>query len=120
MSAPRDFLDSLHDIEEAIAKIQQFTVGLRREDFESDDKTTYAVVRAFEIIGEAARRIPESIRSANPSVPWREMMAMRNVLIHDYTGVSLAVVWKTIEEDLPQLKERVSQMIQQHSDSDPS
>jgi uncharacterized protein with HEPN domain len=61
----------------------------------------YAVIRAFEIIGEAARKIPEDVQKANPGVPWREIAGMRNKLAHEYFGVNAEVVWRTVQEDLP-------------------
>ena len=71
------------------------------EGFRQDDKAMYAVIRAFEIIGEASRQIPEDVRTANPEVPWREMAGMRNKLTHEYFGVNTEVVWRTVQEDLP-------------------
>ena len=61
----------------------------------------YAVIRAFEIIGEAARQIPEKVRDDNPKIPWREIMGVRNKLTHEYFGVNTKVVWRTVQEDLP-------------------
>ena len=82
-------------------KALSFVEGLDYEDFRKDDKAIYAVIRAFEIIGEAARQIPENVREKNPNIPWREISAMRNKLTHEYFGVNTEVVWRTVQEDLP-------------------
>ena len=59
------------------------------------------MIRAFEIIGEAARQIPENVRQSNPEIQWREIAAMRNKLTHEYFGVNTKVIWRTVHEDLP-------------------
>jgi uncharacterized protein with HEPN domain len=79
--------------------------------FARDDKTSFAVVRALEIIGEATKRIPQIVRDREPSVPWRAMSGMRDKLSHDYIGVNLAVVWKTATADLPTLKPTIQRML---------
>ncbi len=100
--------DYLKDILDAIASIEEFTSGMDFEDFLKDRKTQFAVVRALEIIGEAAKAIPEDFKKEHPEVPWREMAGMRDKLIHAYFGVDLRVVWKTLKEDVPFLKEVLS------------
>ncbi|MBI4518655.1 MAG: DUF86 domain-containing protein [Deltaproteobacteria bacterium] len=97
----RDYVDYLTDIVEAATKAVGFVQGMPFEQFESDDRTVFAVVRALEIVGEAAKRIPEFVRTQYPMVPWSSMTGMRDKLIHDYFGVNQMVVWKTVTEDLP-------------------
>jgi uncharacterized protein with HEPN domain len=104
MKARREYFDYFKDIQDAIEKIENFTAGLDFEGFVKDDKTSFAVIRALEIIGEGARKIPKSSRSRYPEIPWQDMAGMRDKLIHDYFGVDLQVVWKTVQIDLPPLK----------------
>jgi uncharacterized protein with HEPN domain len=115
MKAKRNYLDCFKDIQDALEKIQDFTAGLDFESFAQDKKTTFAVIRALEIIGEASRKIPKSLRSQYPSVPWQDMAGMRDKLIHDYFGVDLQVVWKTLQKDLPPLKTAIAKVIQRES-----
>jgi uncharacterized protein with HEPN domain len=90
----REYEDYLRDMLENAEKALSFVQGM-------DDKAVYAVIRAFEIIGEAARQIPENVRQANPEIQWREIAAMRNKLTHEYFGVNTKVIWRTVHEDLP-------------------
>lgn len=115
MTVPREFLDYLGDIREAIAKAQKFVAGMTAEQFAADEKTAFAVVRCLEIVGEAARKIPEPVRAQHPQIPRREMMGMRNVLIHDYMGVNYSVVWNTVQNDLPPLLPLLEQLIGESS-----
>lgn len=73
------------------------------ETFSRDNKTVYAVIRAVEVIGEAAANVPDEIRSKYPSLPWRDIRGMRNKLVHQYFGINMEVVWQTIQEDLPMI-----------------
>jgi len=107
----RAYWDYVRDIAESIKDAQEFVQGYTFEDFRKDRKTVYAVIRAIEVIGEAAKNIPESIRSKYPDIPWRDMAGMRDKLIHAYFGVDLEVLWKTIRQDLPALKGMISEML---------
>ena len=104
MTAPRSTLDYLEDILDAVEKIEIFTRGMSYEEFSEDDKTVYAVTRALEVIGEAAKCIPRSVRENYPGNPWTEMAGMRDKLIHAYFGINRAIIWRTIHDDLPPLR----------------
>ena len=111
----REFIDYLRDIIDAVGKIEKFTEGMDSEGFCADDKTAYAVIRALEIIGEATKKVPQNIKESYPQVPWREMAGIRDKLIHDYFGVNLEVIWRTVQEDLPALKPRILQILQENA-----
>lgn len=80
-----------------------FAAGKSREDLDADRMLALALVKSIEIVGEAGARISEEGRNELPDIPWREVIAMRNRLIHAYFDVDLDVVWRTVEEDLPPL-----------------
>ncbi|MBI5557975.1 MAG: DUF86 domain-containing protein [Deltaproteobacteria bacterium] len=96
--------DYLQDILDAMDKAEEFSASMDLQDFKNDDKTAYAVIRSLEIIGEAAKKIPASFRRRFPAIPWKNLAGMRDKLIHDYVGVSLDVVWRTIKEDIPAVR----------------
>ena len=107
MNLERVYADYLEDILDAIQKVAKFIEGMTFDQFASDDKTAFAVIRALEIIGEATKHIPEEVRRNYPRLPWREMAGIRDKLIHEYFGVNLEVVWKTATEDLPKLEPEI-------------
>ncbi len=114
MSAGRTHVDYLADILDAIGKVTRFIEGMTFEEFAQDDKTAFAVVRGLEIIGEATKQIPSSVRDSHPEIPWREMAGMRDKLTHGYFGVNLTVVWKTATEDLPNLEPAIRRLLSEN------
>ena len=115
MSAGRTHIDYLADILDAIRKVMQFIQGMAFEEFTKDDKTVFAVIRGLEIIGEATKRMPSSVRELYPEVPWREMAGMRDKLTHNYFGVNLIVLWRTATEDLPNVEPAISRIVAENT-----
>ena len=92
-------------------KAERFVHGIGLVDFQKDEQKVLAVVRALEVIGEAARQIPRSLRNRNPDIPWRQITGMRNIVIHEYFGIDTEVIWKTVREDLPPLRSAVARVL---------
>ncbi len=102
----------LSDILKAFEAIESFVESQSFEDFKKDDKTSSAVIRKFEIIGEAAKQVPESVKQKYPAVPWKEMAGMRDKLIHFYFGVNYELLWQTINNRVPEIKPVICQILQ--------
>ena len=87
----------IRDIIESMEKILDYTKGLDFDGFVENRMAYDAVIRNFEIIGEAARNIPDEIASKHPEIPWSDMVGMRNILIHSYLGIDDSIVWNTVK-----------------------
>ena len=116
-SRPRRWRFRLDHIIESIEKIQGYVTDMSLEEFLADSRTSDATLRNLEIIGEAARMIPENVTSKHQHVPWSDMRAMRNIVAHEYDRVDLLTVWDTIHNDLPPLVPLLVQLLEQeHED----
>lgn len=100
----RSLSEVVQDILEAIADIETFTAGIDFAAFQQNREKVLAVVKAIEILGEAVKKISEDIRSRYPEIPWKAIAGMRDVLVHEYWGIDLNVVWATVQEGIPPLK----------------
>lgn len=112
-SRPRQWRLRLHLVIEAVVRIQDFVEGMSVERFLADARTSDAVLRNLEIIGEAARLVLEEITSQYDQVPWADMRAMRNIVAHEYDRVNLRIIWNSIEQDLPPLVPLLQQVLAQ-------
>jgi len=82
-------------------------------EFEGDEKTIDSVLRNLEIIGEASRHVPREIKKRYSGLPWMEMYTMRNIVIHEYHGVNLSIIWQTVTEDLPALIPQLKEILEE-------
>jgi len=105
------------DILDSGSAIIEFVNGLSFEQFCNDRKTYSAVIREFEIIGEAVGKLPEALKRRRPDVEWQDIKDFRNLLTHEYFGVDLEIVWKIIEDDLPVLMEAIREIMPTQSNS---
>lgn len=113
----RDISIYLKDILGNIDKARRFTDGMSLSDFLHDEKTSYAVIRCIEIMGEAAKNIPEPVRLRYGNVPWKDMAGMRDKIAHFYFGVNLEKVWLVLTEDLPTLEKSIKKILKEFAGS---
>ena len=100
----------LEDMQEALGRIRRYVEGLDANSFISDEKTSDAVVRNLEVIGEAANRLPDEFCARHDEIEWRKIIGLRHRIVHDYFGVDLALVWEIVRTNVPVLAEQLSQI----------
>ncbi|MGK5089222.1 DUF86 domain-containing protein [Bdellovibrionota bacterium FG-2] len=107
----RDWKLRIEDMLEAISHIHQYTQGFTLEAFCADQKTIDAVVRNFEILGEAAKNVPDDVQNIFFDIPWSKIRGLRNMLAHEYFGINTDIMWKTITTDLAPLIPKLQKML---------
>ena len=108
--AGRDYLLFIEDILDAIRKIEKYVGNLSYEEFSNNSMAIDAVIRNFEVIGEASKNIPKKIKEKYPDIEWKEATGFRNVLIHNYFGIDVEAVWDTLLNNIPLLKKHVEEV----------
>ena len=109
-----EFLDYIEDILDAMGKAEILLQEVSFEQFEADFRINFAVVRTLEIIGEAAKRIPEEIREKYPEIPWKSMSGMRDRIIHAYDSVDMEIVWEVVISDIPRIKPKIQHVLKDY------
>jgi uncharacterized protein with HEPN domain len=107
----RDFKVYLEDIVEAIQRIREYSLDLSLENLLADRKTLDAIVRNLEIIGEATKNIPEYIRSEYPHEDWKKIAGLRDILIHEYFGIDVEIIWDILKNKLGSLEETANRIL---------
>jgi uncharacterized protein with HEPN domain len=105
----RDDSERILDMLEAIGRIERHS-GKGRQAFQEDELIQTWVVHHLEVVGEAASKLGQDFRNTHPEIPWPQIIAMRNVLTHEYFGIDLEEVWQVIERDLPELKQNLNKI----------
>lgn len=110
--ADRGDLLYLEDIDTAISRIEIYVTGMDFVSFKRDFKTVVAVIRNFEVIGEAAKNLSKAIKLRNPSVPWEKMYRLRNRVSHEYFGIDYEIIWEIIWKYLPKNKLDIERILE--------
>jgi uncharacterized protein with HEPN domain len=111
-----EFLDYIEDILDAMQKAELLVKDVTYNEFAEDFRINFAIIRALEIIGEATKRLPGTVREAYPDIPWREMAGMRDRMIHGYDTVDLRIVWDTVQNRLPEARSQIERVRKDYAD----
>ena len=111
MSRRRVYSDYVRDILEELHLVIQFTKGMTFDDFLSDIKTQRAIEKCLGNMGEASKRIPDSIRKKYPEIPFKQMSQMREIVVHDYDGINYLIIWETVTKEIPPLEEKMESLL---------
>ena len=106
----RDDRERLLDIQEAIDNINKYAVR-GKDAFEEDELVQNWIIRHLQILGEATAKISDDFKEQHPDIPWHKIIGMRNILIHDYFGIDINVVWSIVEKDLPALERQIKKLL---------
>jgi uncharacterized protein with HEPN domain len=102
----------LEDIQQAMDKVERYVSGLTYETFTANEMVVDAVIRNIEIIGEAARNIPDDLREKYPEIPWKQIVGLRHIVAHRYFNIDLDIIWKIVTENLPETKSAILSMLE--------
>jgi len=116
MPEKRSYKLFVNDIMDAITKIERYIKNLDYDAFTKNGMAIDAVIRNLEIIGEAARNIPDNVKERYPNVPWKRMVGLRNIVTHEYFGVDLDNIWKIIKVNIPEVKPDIMKILDEFKD----
>lgn len=111
----KDPLIFLEHILESISKIEAFSKNISKETLSKNELKQYAIIRAIEVIGEAVKNLPDSLKNKYSNVPWKEIIGTRDKMIHHYFGVDLDIVWDIVKKDLPKLKKEIKRIFEEET-----
>ncbi|MBS3071682.1 DUF86 domain-containing protein [Candidatus Pacearchaeota archaeon] len=109
----KDDLTLIKHILDNINKIEKFSKDLKKEDLSKDELKQYALIRAIELIGEAAKNITKNMKEKHNEVPWKDIIGSRDRIIHQYFGINLEIIWNIIKKDIPKLKVNLDKILKE-------
>jgi len=108
----RNFIVFIEDILQSISNIESYTKNLSFEEFDDNQMIIDAVIRNIEIIGEAARNVPQEVKERFEKIPWKKMIGLRNLTIHEYFGIDLSIIWHVFKKELPSMEPLLKKVLE--------